>query len=163
MLINHRTCLVMFLKTHLDMAEIGKWQLGDTRLNGQSSFARPRISTSNFGIFKDSIIIFMIALSIDNQLTVEWHIWLPYKTNQFYVQHDLLFSSKRPLCGNLLRISAFKFYLLSKSVLIDIKTKKCTSKIRVALGVCFSIFIWYLQLYTVYWLLSYINKIEYAR
>ena len=93
------------------------------RLNVQSSFARPRISTSNFGIFKDSIINFMNALSIDNQLTVEWHIWLPYKTNQFYVQHDLLFSSKRPLCGNFLRISAFKFYLLSKSVLIDIKTK----------------------------------------
>ena len=98
------------------------------RLNVQSPFARPRISTSNFGIFKDSIIIFMIALSIDNQLTVEWHIWLPYKTNKFYVQHDLLFSSKRPLCGNFLRISAFKFYLLSKSVLIDIKTKKCTPK-----------------------------------
>ena len=73
------------------MVEIEKCQLWDTRLNVQSPFALPRISTSNFGIFKDLIIIFMIALSIDNQGTVEWHTWLPYKTNQFHVQHDFRF------------------------------------------------------------------------
>ena len=33
----------------------------------------------------------MIALSIDNQWTVEGHTWLPYKTNQFHVQHDFRF------------------------------------------------------------------------
>jgi len=38
----------------------------------------------------------MIALSNHNQRTVEWHTWLPYKTNQFHVQHDFRFSSKRP-------------------------------------------------------------------
>ena len=37
------------------------------RLNVQSPFACPRITLSNFGIFKDLIIIFVIALSIDNQ------------------------------------------------------------------------------------------------
>ena len=39
----------------------------------------------------DIVIIFIIALS-DNQWTVEWHTWLSYKTNQFHVQHDFLFS-----------------------------------------------------------------------
>jgi len=37
----------------------------------------------------------MIALSNDNQWTVEGHTWLPYKTNQFHVQHDFRVSSKR--------------------------------------------------------------------
>ena len=37
----------------------------------------------------------MIALSNDNQLTDEWHTWLPYKTN--HVQHDFLFSYIRPV------------------------------------------------------------------
>jgi len=32
----------------------------------------------------------MIAISIENQRTVEWHTWLPYKTNQFHMQHDFL-------------------------------------------------------------------------
>jgi len=39
----------------------------------------------------------MITLSIDNQWTVEWHTWLPYKSNQFHVQHDFRFSSYRPV------------------------------------------------------------------
>ena len=39
----------------------------------------------------------MIALSNDNQWTVESQMWLPYKTNQFDVQHDFLFLSKRPV------------------------------------------------------------------
>ena len=38
---------------NLDMVEIEKWQIRDTSLNVQSSFAPTRISTSNFGIFKD--------------------------------------------------------------------------------------------------------------
>ena len=75
----------------------GKCQLRDTRLNVQSPFARLRIPTSHFGIFKDWIKSFLIALSIDNQWPVEWHTWYPYKTNQFHVQHDFLFSSKRPV------------------------------------------------------------------
>ena len=37
------------------------------RLVVQSPFACPHITLSNFGIFKDLIIIFVIALSIDNQ------------------------------------------------------------------------------------------------
>ena len=53
------------------MVEIEKCQPRDTRLNVQSPFARPRITPSIFFIFKDKIILFMIALSIDNQWTVE--------------------------------------------------------------------------------------------
>ena len=64
----------------LDMVEIERCQLRDTRLNVQSPFALPRISTS-----------------YDNQWTVDWHTWLPYKTNQFHVQREFLFSSKRPV------------------------------------------------------------------
>ena len=60
-----------YFSHNLDMVEIEKCQLRDTRLNVQSPFALPRISIANFGIFKDLIIIFMIALSIDNQWTVE--------------------------------------------------------------------------------------------
>jgi len=55
----------------------------------------------------------MITLSIDNQWTVEWHTWLPYKTNQFHVQHDFRFSSHRPVLvrawQNILFFSAVKF------------------------------------------------------
>ena len=112
------------------MVEIDKCQLRDTRLNVQSPFALPRISTSNFGIFKDLIIIFMIALSIDNQGTVEWHTWLPYKTNQFHVQHNFLFSSERLV---LVRAWQNNFnycrkVLSKKNILIKKKTKKCTPK-----------------------------------
>ena len=128
----HRlTCLVMFLPRSW-CGRDKKWQLRDTRLNVQSSFALPRISTSNFGIFKGYIIIFEIALSNDNQWTVEWHTWLPYKTNQLHVQHDFRFSSKRPVLDR-----AWQKYVLSaqsnfnycrkvlsmKTILINIKTK----------------------------------------
>ena len=41
--------------------------------------------------------MFMIALSSDNQWTVEWYAWLPYKSNQFHVQ--LFFLSKKHLRG----------------------------------------------------------------
>ena len=41
--------------------------------------------------------MFMIALSSDNQWTVEWYAWLPYKSNQFHVQ--LVFLSKKHLRG----------------------------------------------------------------
>ena len=37
----------------LDMVEIEKWQLLDTRLNVQSTFALQHILTLNFSIFKD--------------------------------------------------------------------------------------------------------------
>jgi len=53
------------------MVKIEKCQLRDTRLKVQNPFAHPRISTSNFGIFKDLLTIFMIALSNDYQWTVE--------------------------------------------------------------------------------------------
>jgi len=53
------------------MVEIEKCHLRDTHLNVQSSFARPRISTSIFDIVKDYIFIFMITLSNNNQWTVE--------------------------------------------------------------------------------------------
>ena len=103
------------------MVEIEKGQLRDTRLNVQSTFARPLISPSNFGIFKDT----------------QWHTGLPYKTNQFHVQQDSLFLSKRPVL-----VHAWKNYFLSaqsnfnycrkvlsmKNILINIKTKKCTPK-----------------------------------
>ena len=36
------------------------------------------------------MIIFVIALSYDNQWTIEWHTWLPYKTNQFQVHRTSL-------------------------------------------------------------------------
>ena len=94
--IHHLKCLVCF-SHDLDMVEIKKWQLQYTRLNVQSPFALPRISTPNFCIFKGQIIICVIALSNDNQWTVDWHRWLPYKINQFHVQHVFLFSSKRPM------------------------------------------------------------------
>ena len=63
----------------------------------------------------------MIALANDNQWTVEWHTWLPYKTNQFHVQYDFLFSSERPVLvrewPKNIFVSAVKFLLLSKSVI----------------------------------------------
>ena len=119
------------------MVEIKKWQLRDTRLNVQSPFALPRISTPNFCIFKGQIIICVIALSNDNQWTVGGHAWLPYKTNQFHMQHDFLFSSKRPMLVRVwekINLSAQSSYnycwkvLSMKNILINIKTKKCTPK-----------------------------------
>ena len=82
---------------------------GVTRLNVQSPFALPRISTSNFGIFKDLIIILMIALSNNNQWTIECQTWLPYKTNQFHVQHDFLFCLVRAWPKKNVFVSAVKF------------------------------------------------------
>ena len=104
-----------YFSHNLDMAlwEIEKCQLRDTSLNVHSPFARPHISTSNFGIFKDLIIMFLIALSNDNQWTVEWHTWLPYKTNQFHGHHDFLFWPKSPVLvrgwQNIFFVSAVKF------------------------------------------------------
>ena len=78
-----------------------------------------------------------LTLSIDNQWTVEWHTLLPYKINQFHVQHEFLFSSKRPV---LLRSWPKTFFLLrsqilvivkvlpQKNSLINIKRNKCTPK-----------------------------------
>jgi len=39
--------------TFFDMVEVENCQLRDTRLNVQSPFCSPRISTSSFGILKD--------------------------------------------------------------------------------------------------------------
>ena len=76
----------------------------------------------------------MIALSIDNQWTVEWHTWLPYKTNQFYVQHDFLFFSAQTISN------CCRKMLSKKIIFIKYKNKNMYAKIRVAFGVCFSIF-----------------------
>ena len=71
----------------------------------------------------------MIALSIDNQWTVEWHTWLPCKTNQFHVQHYFLLSSKRPVLVRAWPNSALSNFnhcrkvLSKKNILINIKTK----------------------------------------
>ena len=101
----------------LDMLEIKKWQLRDTRLKVHLLF---RVFQHQILVFvKAEIIIFMIVLSNDNQWTVEWHTWLPYKTNQFHVQHDFLISSKRPVL-----VRAWQ---------------KVYAEIRVALKVCFNI------------------------
>ena len=84
----------------------------------------------------------MIALSIDNQWTVVWHMWLPYKTNQFPVQHDFLFSSKRPV---LVRAWPKKLFSAQSNCnhcrnMFSKKYILMNIKIRVALGVCFSIY-----------------------
>ena len=85
MYIHHFTCLVMFLPR----SRYGRdRKMTTTGHPSQRPFALPRISTSNIGIFKRWNIN-------DNQWTVEWHTWLPYKINQFHIQHDFLFSSKR--------------------------------------------------------------------
>ena len=80
-----------------------------TRLNDTpdtSPYARLRILTSSLGILKDWIIIFIIALSNDNQSTYGWYMCLPGNTHQFHVQHD--FSSKR-----LVLVRAWQKYILS--------------------------------------------------
>ena len=94
----------------------------------------PHISISNFGIFKDKINMFVITLSIDNQWTVEWHTWLPYKTNQFHMQHDFRFSSYRPhsacpgVANNFFSVQSILFnyclkVLSMKIIWINIRTK----------------------------------------
>jgi len=127
--IHHLTLLVIFLP----QSWYGRGrQMPTTWHSSLRPFCSPRISTSNFDIFKDLINIFLIALSIDNQWTVKWHTWLPYKTNQFHVQHDFLFLSKRPVCGQNVfqrsQILNIVEVLSKKNILIDIKTKKCTPK-----------------------------------
>ena len=55
-----------------------------------------------------------------NRWTVEWHTLLPYKTNQFHVQKDFLFSSKTHVlvrAWQIFYVSTVKFKLLSKSVI----------------------------------------------
>ena len=52
--------------------------------------------------------MFMIALSSDNQWTVEWYAWLPYKSNQVHVQ--LFFCLKSPcVAKKKVFVSAVKF------------------------------------------------------
>jgi len=53
----------------------------------------------------------MIALYIDNQWTVEWRTWLPYKTNQF---HFFSVQSNFNYCRKVLSL---------KIIWITIKTK----------------------------------------
>ena len=66
--------------------------------------------TSTFGMFKDWIIICMIALSNNNQWTVEWYMCLTDNTHQFHVIHDFRFSSKRPVrIKNIFFVSAVIF------------------------------------------------------
>jgi len=89
-------------------------------------------------VFIKEEIIFVTALSNNNQWTVEWHTWLPYKTNQFHVQHDFLFSSKRPVLVRawpnkcICQHSRILMIVLKcypwKNILINIRTKKCTPK-----------------------------------
>jgi len=56
--------------------------------------------------------------------------WLPYKTNQLHVQHDFLFSSKRPVLVRALQnnFNYCRKVLSKKDILIIIKTKTCTPK-----------------------------------
>jgi len=82
----------------------------------------------------------MIALSINNQWTNEWRMWLPYKTNQFHVQHDFLFSSTSPMLVHawqniIFFVASLNFLsnycgkvLSMKIILINKKNKKCTPK-----------------------------------
>ena len=78
--------------------------------------------------------MFVITLSIDNQWTVEWHTWLPYKTNQFHMQHDFRFSSYRPhsacpgVANNFFSVQSILFnyclkVLSMKIIWINIRTK----------------------------------------
>ena len=66
----------------------------------------------------------MIALSNDNQWTVEGHTWLPYKTNQFHLQHDFRVSSKR-----LVLIRAWQTIFCQRSQILIIVEKCYPQKI----------------------------------
>jgi len=64
----------------------------------------------------------MIALSIDNQWTLDRHTWLLYKTNQFHVQYHFLFSSKRHVL-----VRAWQIIFLQHSQILII-VEKCYQK-----------------------------------
>ena len=97
--------------------------------------------------FKDEIIIFVIALSNNNQLN-DTHGYNIKSTNSTCSMISC-FRRKGP-CSSKKCVSAVKFYLLSKSVIdekyFEKKTTKMYAKICVALGVCFSIFRLYVNL-----------------
>ena len=132
MYIHHLTFLVMFLPWSWYGKENDNF--GNNRLNVHLLF---RVFQHQILVFIKEEIIFVIALSNNNQWTVEWHTWLPYKTNQFHVQHDFLFSSKRPVLVRawskkcICQQSNFNYCLkvLSMKKYFDkYKNKKCTPK-----------------------------------
>ena len=55
-------------------------------------------------------------------------LWLPYKINQFHVQHDFLFLSKRRGQNNLFPAQSKFNYCRKGLSKKNIKTKKCTPK-----------------------------------
>ena len=116
-----------YFSNNLDMVEIKKCQLRDT-VSMSKVHLLVRVLHYQILVFLKTSLLF---LWLGCLLITNGYTWLPYKTNQFHMQHDFLFLSKRPL---LVRAWTNNIFFSAIKVFDKLYAKSC-----VALGVCFSI------------------------